>query len=156
MGLRDRFADQFARQKTMTGPEKKANDIIGKLIMKKALWFIVAMVVVAILISAVLKLPWWATLIVDALILVVAYFFMKKESEKYQEFIPYVGTLISVENKGKDGYTALIKQGKKPTKLDIKYGGEDLVKVRKNSLVQITYNPTGKIAILITRNDIKK
>ena len=28
MGIRDRFADQYARQKTMTGPEKKANDKI--------------------------------------------------------------------------------------------------------------------------------
>ena len=150
MGLRDRFADQFARQKTMTGPEKKANDIIGKLIMKKALWFIVAMVVVGILVATVLKFPWWATLLVDA------YFFMKKESEKYQEFTPYVGNLISLENKGKDGYTALIKQGKRPIKLDIKYGGEDLVKVKKNAIVQITYNPTGKIAILVTKNDIKR
>ena len=156
MGLRDRFADQFARQKTMTGPEKKANDIIGKLIMKKALWFIVAMIVVGILVATVLKFPWWATLLVDVVILVAAYFFMKKESEKYQEFTPYVGNLISLENKGKDGYTALIKQGKRPIKLDIKYGGEDLVKVKKNAIVQITYNPTGKIAILVTKNDIKR
>ena len=103
MGLRDRFADQFARQKTMTGPEKKANDIIGKLIMKKALWFIVAMVVVGILVATVLKFPWWATLLVDVVILVAAYFFMKKESEKYQKFTTYVGNLISLENKGKDG-----------------------------------------------------
>ena len=46
MGIRDRFADQYARQKTMTGPEKKANDIIGKLMMKKAIVPIAAMVVI--------------------------------------------------------------------------------------------------------------
>lgn len=114
------------------------------------------MVVVGILVATVLKFPWWATLLVDVVILVAAYFFMKKESEKYQEFTPYVGNLISLENKGKDGYTALIKQGKRPIKLDIKYGGEDLVKVKKNAIVQITYNPTGKIAILVTKNDIKR
>ena len=30
MGLRDKFAQSFARSKTMRGPEKKANEIMGK------------------------------------------------------------------------------------------------------------------------------
>ena len=57
MGIRDRFADQYARQKTMTGPEKKANDIIGKLMMKKAIVPIAAMVVI-VAIGIVVKIPW--------------------------------------------------------------------------------------------------
>ena len=36
MGLRDKFAQSFARSKTMSGPEKKANEIMGKLLLKKA------------------------------------------------------------------------------------------------------------------------
>ena len=80
---------------------------------------------------------------------------MCSSCKKYQEFTPYVGNLISIENKGKDGHTVLIKQGKKPVKLDLKYGGEDLEKLKKNTLVQITYNPVGKIGIVVTRNNIR-
>ena len=46
---------------------------------------------------------------------------------------------------------AIIKQGKKVDKLQIKYGGEDLEKVKKNQLVQISYNKDEKIAIVVTR-----
>lgn len=155
MGLKDRFAEQFARQKTMTGPEKKANDIIGKLIMRKGAIFLIAMIVIMI-IGIFAKFPWWATLIADLVILAAAYLYLKKESEKFQNFIPYVGNLISIEKQGKDSYTAFIKQGKKPIKLDIKYGGEDLQKVKKNSLVQISYNPNAKIAVLVTKNDARR
>ena len=83
------------------------------------------------------------------------YFYLKNEGKKYQEFTPYVGNLISLEKKGKDGHTVLIKQGKKPIKLDLKYGGEDLEKLKKNTLVQITYNPVGKIGVVVTRNNMK-
>ena len=154
MGIRDRFADQYARQKTMTGPEKKANDIIGKLMMKKAIVPIAAMVVI-VAIGIVVKIPWWALVGLEVLAAVGGYFYLKKEGKKYQEFTPYVGNLISIENKGKDGHTVLIKQGKKPVKLDLKYGGEDLEKLKKNTLVQITYNPVGKIGIVVTRNNIR-
>ena len=30
MGLKDKFAESFARSKTMSGPEKKANEIINE------------------------------------------------------------------------------------------------------------------------------
>lgn len=153
MGLRDKFAEQFARQKTMTGPEKKANDIIGKLVLKKAIIPFAALLVV-IIAGIVLKAPWWAVLIVEILIAVGTYFYLKREGNKYQNFIPYVGNLISLDKKGKDEYVALIKQGKKPIKLEIKYGGEDLVRVKKNSIVQVTYNPDAKIAIVVTKNNM--
>ena len=91
----------------------------------------------------------------EILAAVGGYFYLKNEGKKYQEFTPYVGNLISVEKKGKDGHTVLIKQGKKPIKLDLKYGGEDLEKLKKNTLVQITYNPVGKIGVVVTRNNFK-
>lgn len=150
MGIRDKFAEQYARQKTMTGPEKKANDIIGKLMMKKMLPFFIVMI--ALLIGGIIvKVPWWSVLIVDILIAVAAFFYLKKAGQKYQEFLPYVGNLISVDKKNKDEYVLLIKQGKKPIKLDVKYGGEDFTRIKKNAIVQVSYNPEGKIAILVTR-----
>ena len=37
MGFTNKFAESFARSKTMTGPERKANEIMGKLLLKKAI-----------------------------------------------------------------------------------------------------------------------
>lgn len=154
MGIKDRFAEQFARQKTMTGPEKKANDIIGKIMMKKLAIFIVAMVVFSI-VAIFAKWPWWVALIADIVIAIGAFLYMRVDGKKYQNFTPYVGNLISVEKKSEKLYVALLKQGKKPIKLDIRYGGEDLMKVKKNTLVQISYNPNAKMAVLITKNNLK-
>ncbi|MBC2577307.1 hypothetical protein HLB30_02105 [Peptostreptococcus russellii] len=155
MGIKDKFAEQFARQKTMSGPEKKANDLIGKLLLKKAILPIV-IAIVAIIVGSVAKIPWWGILIIEALIAVATYFYLKKAGDKFNNFVPYVGNLITLEKKGKNEYTALLKQGKKPVKLDIKYGGEDLERVKKNALIQVTYNPDAKIAILVTRKDAKR
>lgn len=151
MGIKDRFAESFARQKTMSGPEKKANEIIGKLMFRKALIPIVILIAATIG-AGIAKVPWWGILLLNVAVLVGTFFYLKNESKKFNNFIPYVGNLIRLDKKGKDGYEALLKQGKKPIKLDIKYGGEDLVKLKKNSLVQITYNPDAKIAILVKRN----
>ena len=45
MGLKDRFAESYAKSKTMSGPEKRANEIMGKLLMKKAIIPIVCSVI---------------------------------------------------------------------------------------------------------------
>lgn len=148
MGLKDKFAESFARSKTMTGPEKKANEIMGKLLMKKAILPIVLMVVV--LIGGIAAgLNSWAILGINLLIAVGTYFYVKKSGDKYQNFKPYVGNLISLEKKGKNEYIAIIKQGKMPIKLEIHHGGEDLMNIKKNQMVQISYNPDAKIAILV-------
>jgi len=150
MGFKDKFAESFARSKTMTGPEKKANEIMGKLLMKKAIIPIVLMVIV--LIGGIAAgINSWILLGVNLLIAVGTYFYIKKSGDKYQNFKPYVGNLISLEKKGKNEYVAIIKQGKMPIKLEINYGGEDLVNIKRNQLVQISYNPDAKIAILVTK-----
>lgn len=150
MGLKDKFAESFARSKTMTGPEKKANEIMGKLIMKKAIAPIVLMLIVLIG-GIALRVNSWVVLLVNLLIAVGTYFYIKKATEKYQNFKPYVGNLISLEKKGKNEYVAIIKQGKMPIKLEIAYGGEDFESVKKNQLVQVSYNPDAKIAVLVTK-----
>ncbi|SJT64532.1 Uncharacterised protein [Clostridioides difficile] len=150
MGLRDKFAQLFARSKTMSGPEKKANEIMGKLLLKKAILPIVLMFVI-IIAGAMLKINSWVTLGINLVIAVGAFFYIRNSSKKYQNFKPYVGNLISLEKKGKKEYVAIIKQGKLPVKLQIAYGGEDLEHVKKNQMVQISYNPDAKIAILVNR-----
>ena len=150
MGLRDKFAQSFARSKTMSGPEKKANEIMGKLIMKKAILPIILMILVMI-VGVATKLPWYVSLAINLIIAVGTYFYIKKVSERYQNFKPYVGNLISIEKKGKKEYVAIIKQGKMPIKLEIAYGGEDFEKVKRNQLIQVSYNPDAKIAVLVTR-----
>lgn len=144
MGLRDKFAQSFARSKTMSGPEKKANEIMGKLLLKKAILPIVLMFVI-IIAGAMLKINSWVTLGINLVIAVGAFFYIRNSSKKYQNFKPYVGNLISLEKKGKKEYVAIIKQGKLPVKLQIAYGGEDLEHVKKNQMVQISYNPDAKI-----------
>ena len=150
MGLRDKFAQSFARSKTMSCPEKKANEIMGKLLLKKAILPIVLMFVI-IIAGAMLKINSWVTLGINLVIAVGAFFYIRNSSKKYQNFKPYVGNLISLEKKGKKEYVAIIKQGKLPVKLQIAYGGEDLEHVKKNQMVQISYNPDAKIAILVNR-----
>ncbi|EQE34153.1 hypothetical protein QSQ_1348 [Clostridioides difficile P32] len=134
----------------MSGPEKKANEIMGKLLLKKAILPIVLMFVI-IIAGAMLKINSWVTLGINLVIAVGAFFYIRNSSKKYQNFKPYVGNLISLEKKGKKEYVAIIKQGKLPVKLQIAYGGEDLEHVKKNQMVQISYNPDAKIAILVNR-----
>ncbi len=148
MSLKDKFAENFARAKTMNASEKQANEIMGKLLLKKAIIPLVLMLVVLIA-GSFMNVPWWGTLLVNLLIAVGTYFYIKKRGEKLQSFKPYVGNLISIDKKGKNEYIAIIKQGKLPIKLEIHHGGEELAKVKKNQLVQIQYNPDAKIAILV-------
>ena len=150
MGLKDKFAESYARSKTMSGPEKKANEIMGKLLMKKAILPLIIMLIITIA-GSVAKINGLLILAVNIAIAVATYFYIKKVGDKYQNFKPYVGNLISLEKKGKKEYVAIIKQGKLPVKLQISHGGEDLEHVRKNQLVQISYNPDEKIAILVNK-----
>ena len=46
MSLKDKFAESYARSKTMTGPEKKANEIMGKLLLKKSIVPMIIMLIV--------------------------------------------------------------------------------------------------------------
>ena len=131
MGLKDKFAESYARSKTMSGPEKKANEIMGKLLMKKAILPLIIMLIITIA-GSVAKINGWLILAVNIAIAVATYFYIKKVGDKYQNFKPYVGNLISLEKKGKKEYVAIIKQGKLPVKLQISHGGEDLEHVRKN------------------------
>ena len=139
MGLKERFAESYAKSKTMSGPEKRANEIMGKLLMKKAIIPIVAMIIL-IIVGAMQHINGWIILAINLGICVATFFYIRKQAQEFQNFTPYVGNLISLEQKGK-----------KPIKLKIAYGAEDLQNVKKNQLVQISYNSKYQIAILVTR-----
>ena len=81
MSLKDKFAESFARSKTMTGPERKANEIMGKLLLKKAILPIILMVVVTI-VASVANLNGWVTLAINLLIAVATYFYIKNSTKK--------------------------------------------------------------------------
>lgn len=150
MSLKDRFAESFARSKTMSGPEKKANEIMGKILLKKAIIPVIAMIIVVIACAA-LHMQGWIALIINLAICVGTFFYIRKHAKEFQNFTPYVGNLISLEQKGKDEYVAILKQGKKPIKLQIKHGAEDLQRIKKNQLVQISYNEKHQIAVLVNK-----
>ena len=150
MGLKDRFAESYAKSKTMSGPEKRANEIMGKLLMKKAIVPIVAMIIL-IIVGAMMHINGWIVLAINLGICVATFFYIRKQAQEFQNFTPYVGNLISLEQKGKKEYVAILKQGKKPIKLKITHGAEDLQNIKKNQLVQISYNQKYQIAILVTR-----
>ena len=150
MGFTNKFAESFARSKTMTGPEKRANEIMGKLLLKKAIAPIILMVIVLIG-GLIANISGWAILLVNILIAVGTYFYIKNSSKKYQNFKPYVGNLINLEKKGKNDYVAIIKQGKLPVKLQIAHGGEDFENLKKIQMIQVSYNPDAKIAILVNK-----
>ena len=148
MSLKDRFAENFARSKTMSGPERKANELMGKMLLKKAAIPMVLILVISIL-GAMNNINGWAILAVNLLIAVGTFFYIRKSSQKLQNFKPIVGNLISIEQKDKKKYVAIIKQGKLPVKIEIEHGAEDLVNLKKNQMVQIHYNSDAKIAILV-------
>lgn len=100
MGFTNKFAESFARSKTMTGPERKANEIMGKLLLKKAIVPIILMFIVLIA-GIITKTSGWITLLVNILIAIGTYFYIKNSSKKYQNFKPYVGNLINLEKKAK-------------------------------------------------------
>ena len=83
MSIRQKFAESFAKSKTMSGPEKKANEIMGKILLKKAILPIVAMIAV-IIIFAVMKINGWYAFAINIAIAVGTFFYMRNESKKYQ------------------------------------------------------------------------
>ena len=75
MGLKDRFAESYAKSKTMSGPEKRANEIMGKLLMKKAIIPIVAMIIL-IIVGAMMHINGWIVLAINLGICVATFFYI--------------------------------------------------------------------------------
>ena len=90
MSLKDKFAESYARSKTMTGPEKKANEIMGKLLLKKSIIPMIVMLVVWIA-GFSLKVNGWLLFAIEIALAVGTYFYIKKQGDKYTQ----VGGLLN-------------------------------------------------------------
>ena len=143
----DNIRNAYAKSQSMSTEEKNATAILQKLLLKKATKPLIGIVAFS-LIATLLKLNIWLILGVNLVAGVVLYKFMKKEANKLNDFKYYTGNLLSVENKG-DYSTILIKQGKMPVKLDVKYGKESFLKIKKNQLIQIAYNKNSQLATVV-------
>lgn len=145
--LTDNFRNVYAKSQSMSVEEKNATILLQKLLFKKAklpLIGIIAFTLIAIL----LKLNIWLILGINLVASVVLFKSIKSEANKLNDFKYYAGNLLSVENKG-DYSTILIKQGKMPIKLDIKYGKESFLKIKKNQFIKIAYNKDSQLATVV-------
>ncbi|MDO7204982.1 hypothetical protein Q5M85_13385 [Paraclostridium bifermentans] len=78
MSLKDKFAASYARSKTMSGPEKKANEIMGKLLLKKSIIPMIIMLVVWMT-GIYFKVNGWVLFGIVLVIAVGTYFYIKNK-----------------------------------------------------------------------------
>lgn len=145
--LTDNFRNAYAKSQSMSVEEKNATILLQKLLFKKAKLPLIGIIAFT-LIAMLLKLNIWLILGINLVTSVVLFKSIKSEANKLNDFKYYAGNLLSVENKG-DYSTILIKQGKMPIKLDIKYGKESFLKIKKNQFIKIAYNKDSQLATVV-------
>lgn len=145
--LTDNFRNAYAKSQSMSVEEKNATILLQKLLFKKAKLPLIGIISFT-LIAMLLKLNIWLILGINLVASVVLFKSIKSEANKLNDFKYYTGNLLSVENKG-DYSTILIKQGKMPIKLDIKYGKESFLKIKKNQFIKIAYNKDSQLATVV-------
>lgn len=145
--LTDNFRNAYAKSQSMSVEEKNATILLQKLLFKKAKLPLIGIIAFT-LIAMLLKLNIWLILGINLVASVVLFKSIKSEANKLNDFKYYAGNLLSVENKG-DYSTILIKQGKMPIKLDIKYGKESFLKIKKNQFIKIAYNKDSQLATVV-------
>lgn len=145
--LTDNFRNAYAKSQSMSVEEKNATILLQKLLFKKAKLPLIGIIAFT-LIAMLLKLNIWLILGINLVASVVLFKSIKSEANKLNDFKYYAGNLLSVENKG-DYSTILIKQGKMPIKLDIKYGKENFLKIKKNQFIKIAYNKDSQLATVV-------
>lgn len=145
--LTDNFRNAYAKSQSMSVEEKNATILLQKLLFKKAKLPLIGIISFT-LIAMLLKLNIWLILGINLVASVVLFKSIKSEANKLNDFKYYAGNLLSVENKG-DCSTILIKQGKMPIKLDIKYGKESFLKIKKNQFIKIAYNKDSQLATVV-------
>lgn len=145
--LTDNFRNAYAKSQSMSVEEKNATILLQKLLFKKAKLPLIGIIAFT-LIAMLLKLNIWLILGINLVASVVLFKSIKSEANKLNDFKYYAGNLLSVENKG-DYSTILIKQGKMPIKLDIKYGKESFLNIKKNQFIKIAYNKDSQLATVV-------
>lgn len=145
--IKDNFQNAYIKAQTMSQEEKDATSLLQKLLFKKASPYLIGILAFT-LIAIVLKANMWLILGVNLVGAIFLFKYIKKESAKLNDFKYYAGNLLSVETNG-DYSTVLIKQGKMPIKLNIKYGKDSFSKIKKNQFIKVAYNKESQLATVI-------
>lgn len=145
--IKDNFQNAYIKAQTMSQEEKDSTLLLQKLLLKKASPYLIGILAFTV-ISIVLKSNLWLVLGINLVFATLLFKYLKKESNKLTNFKYYAGNLLSVENNG-DYATVLIKQGKMPIKLNIKYGKDNFSKIKKNQFIKVAYNKESQLATVI-------
>ena len=145
--IKDNFQNAYIKAQTMSQEEKDATSLLQKLLLKKASPYLIGILIFT-LVAVVLKANIWLILGGNLVGAIFLFKYIKKESAKLNDFKYYVGNLLSVEANG-DCSTVLIKQGKMPIKLNVKYGKDSFSKIKKNQFIKVAYNKESQLATVI-------
>lgn len=144
--IKERFSNAYANAQTMDSSQKKLNSLIMKLTFKKIIPHL-SIMIICTLIGNFLEFNPLALLSVNAIIAIIAFKTIKKTSKEFNNFLPYQGTIVSISNDNKK-CTIVLKQGKRPIKIEINYLTSDFKKLKINDSIKIGYNKDKKIATL--------
>lgn len=145
--LKEKFSMAYAKAQTLSEEEKKLNSSVQKILFKKSALPIFIMLLISIIgISS--KLNSWIILGIEVSLAVFTYLKMKKEAKKLNDFTYYAGNVLSIEDKGNHSLV-ILKQGKMPVKLKVKYGRDSFSKLKKNQFIKVGYNKESEIASII-------
>ena len=145
--LKDKFSQAYASAQTMTKEEKKLNSIIQKLVLKKSIIPLVCMLLIAFT-GIALKLNIWLVLGFELVSAILTYKYMQKQANKLNNFTYYAGNVLSIEDKGSHS-VIILKQGKMPIKLQVKYGKDSFANLKKNQFIKVGYNKESEIASIL-------
>lgn len=145
--LKNSFKDAFIKAQTMSTEEKNTTVLMQKILLKKLSLPLIGLLVLTILAIA-LKLNIWGVLAFECIAGISLFKYTKKEVSKLNDFQYYMGNLLSIEDKGEYS-TILLKQGKLPVKLNIKYGKDSFAKIKKNQFIKIAYNKESALATIV-------
>lgn len=145
--LKDKFSQAYASAQTMTKEEKKLNSTIQKLVLKKSIIPLVCMLLIAFT-GIALKLNVWLVLSFELISAILTYKYMQKQANKLNNFTYYTGNVLSIEDKGSHS-VIILKQGKMPIKLQVKYGKDSFANLKKNQFIKVGYNKESEIASIL-------
>lgn len=148
MNIVKKFNESVAKSKTMSAPERKVSEIVSKIIFKKSL-FPLTLTALIWVYGVIRDLNIIITLACTLIMAIASYIYIKKQVNKYYNFKPYVGILLKYSKIGRKKYMAILKQGKVIITLEIHHGGEDLIKIKQNQLIKISYNEDMKIGVVL-------
>lgn len=145
--LTEKFNKAYTSAQTMSTEERKLNLTVQKLILKKSILPLSCIGITAIT-GIIFNINTWIILGIELALIIFTYKHMKKQADKINDFKYYAGNILSIEDK--DSHSVIIlKQGKMPIKLKVKYGKDSFANLKKNQFIKIGYNKEVELASII-------